>query len=83
MKEETLSEQRECLKELTLDECDYHKFVYYEEDVKEFIKKLKYEIEDAQENYAMFDWIDKDHAIYLINKLAGDKLTEEQEQSKE
>lgn len=42
--------------------------------VKEFIRLLKDDIDEAQEDYANLDYVDKIHIINIINKRAGDKL---------
>ena len=43
-------------------------------DVKEFIKIIEDDIENAQEDYANLDWISKDQVLKIINKRAGEKL---------
>jgi len=45
------------------------------EDVKEFLFELKEDIENAQENNGNLDWINKEQAIKIIKKRAGEKLT--------
>lgn len=47
---------------------------YLEEDVKEFIKELKEEIDNAQEDYGNLDWISKKQALDIIDKRVGEKL---------
>ena len=42
--------------------------------VKEFIRLLKKEMENAQENCGNLDWISKDQALEIIDKLAGEDL---------
>lgn len=42
-------------------------------DVKEFIKIIEDDIENAQEDYANLDWISKDQVLKIINKRAGEK----------
>jgi len=67
----TLNEKR---KEVWEDENDLSEkgsFYYSEEDVKEFIKRLKEDIENAQEDYANLDWVSKDQIIEIINKRTG------------
>ena len=44
-------------------------------DIKEFVKELKEDIEYAQKDCATLDVVDKDKIIKLIDKKAGDKLT--------
>jgi len=48
--------------------------VIRKQDVKEFIKKLKEEIDNAQEDCGNLDWISKEQALNIINKLAGSDL---------
>jgi hypothetical protein len=76
MKEETLSDKRK--KRYTIvneDESITEYYSYAEEDVKEFIKKLKESFGKGSHKYFTPRSI-KDH----IDKLAGDKLTKEKEQ---
>ena len=49
------------------------KYVYIS-DVKEFIRLLKEEIEEAQTDCANLDTIDKYDCFRIIDKLSGDKL---------
>ena len=44
------------------------KFNYWKE---KFIKRLKEDIENAQEDYANLDWVSKDQIIEIINKRTG------------
>ena len=44
------------------------------EHFKEVIKQIKEDIENHQEDFANLDWIDKNNAIVIINKRAGEKL---------
>jgi len=55
-KEFRLKDERVCLKELTDDICDYHKFVYFEEDIKQFIKEILDEI-DRKREYLNEMWL--------------------------
>lgn len=48
--------------------------VIRKQDVKEFIRLLKEEIDNAQEDCGNLDWISKEQALNIINKLAGDDL---------
>lgn len=48
------------------------RFFFWEEDVREFIRIVKEDIENAQEDSGNLDWISKDQAIAIIDKLAGD-----------
>lgn len=48
--------------------------IFLEEDVKEFIRLLKEEIDNYQEDYANLDIIQKHHALEIIDKLAGEKF---------
>jgi hypothetical protein len=82
MKEETLSDKISCnWCSHGCDEphdCNNHMNVLYVEDVKEFIKKLKEEVNEfCPEGHGHYS-----NFIEIINKLAGDKLTKEQEQDK-
>jgi len=45
------------------------KFNYWKE---EFIKRLKEDIENAQEDYANLDWVSKGQIRKIIDKLTGD-----------
>jgi len=38
----------------------------------EFIKKLKKDIDNAQEGCGNLDWVSKDQALEIIDKLAGE-----------
>ena len=40
-----------------------------QKETAEKVEKLKYEIEDAQEMYARLDWITKEQAIEIIDKI--------------
>ena len=40
-------------------------------------KKIFIQNENAQEDYANLDWISKEQALEIINKRAGNKLTDE------
>lgn len=71
-KEENLSEKREgVMKSLG--------YSYSEKDVKEFIRKLKEELERRQTEFAQEKpgtsyWYNHDKLIDIIDKLAGEKL---------
>ena len=45
----------------------------FEQD-KEFIKRLKEELDNEQVDYANLDYIYKETAMEIIDKLAGEKL---------
>ena len=66
---------------------DLTKEMYYEEDVKEFIKKLKEAFCDSKlclHNWqTVLDCKNSNCSCRIIDELAGDKLTKEQEQEKE
>ena len=47
---------------------------YWEEDIKEFIRKLKEKIENAQEDCGNLDWISKTQAVNIIKLLSGYRL---------
>jgi len=85
MKEETLSDKISCnWCSHGCDEphdCNNHMNVLYVEDVKEFIKKLKEDLCFCSE-IETDDEISECAICYSIRKLAGDKLTKEQEQDK-
>ena len=65
-------------KEVKLDMCDCDKEAYWAEDIQEFIRRLKKDVEELKEN-AEFE---KEHKEILsmriilsrIDKLAGEKL---------
>ena len=48
--------------------------VYWEDDIKEFIRLLKEEVENSQYDYANLEHVMKDKVIEIIDKLVGDKL---------
>jgi hypothetical protein len=73
MKEETLSDKRVPTYGLNGKENNAK---YWEGDVKEFIKKLKEEVNEfCPEGHGHYS-----NFIEIINNLAGDKLTKEQDQ---
>ena len=47
---------------------------YEEEDVKEFVKKLREGIKDHGDEYGGSEWILKDQVIKEIDNLAGKEL---------
>ena len=51
--------------------------MYFENDVKQFIKDLKEKMWDLQLDYGTLEHCDKQDVENLIDKLAGDKLLEE------
>ena len=47
---------------------------YIESDIKEFIKRLKEEVDNSQYDYANLEHVNKDKVMEIIDKLAGSKL---------
>ena len=57
-----------------LDGC---RWAYNEEDVKLAVQQLKDRIENAQEDCGNLDWVSKDQAEEIIDKIFGDLAKEE------
>jgi len=73
-------------KEFNLSEFDLSKKIYFhnecglaftEKDIREFIEIIKEKIDNAQEDFGNLNWINKEHAINIINQYSGDRLIKE------
>ena len=70
-----------CLVDEMLDTQELHSGsigLFDKKKVKEFIKSIEDDIEDAQEDYANLDWVSKKQTIKIINKHFGKELTGEE-----
>ena len=75
-----------CLVDEMLDTQELHSGsigLFDKKKVKEFIKLIEDDIEDAQEDYANLDWISKDQALEIIKKRAGKELLNNIHQTKQ